>query len=132
MKYTTKELKDSVYRVNNFIIKNKKQPKTVKVSDDTLTIEEYLLLPTMKDAINRINKWIKNNNDYPNYVNILDIKMDKKEYSILFKGKLTSISTTKKITVNKTRFVSSPYLLSSSWVKQDIRIQCIFRSSNEK
>lgn len=128
MKYTNAEIKDSLQRVIKFLKINKKNPNYIGVKNDKLTVKEYNNLPTMQDAINRINKWIKNNKSYPNYVNILDIKMDKKEYSILFKGKLTSISTTKKITVNKTRFVSSPYLLSSSWVKQDYDTSCALNS----
>lgn len=129
MKYTNAEIKDSLQRVIKFLKINKKNPNYIGVKNDKLTVKEYNNLPTMQDAINRINKWIKNNNDYPNYVTILDIKMDKKEYSILFKGKLTSVSTsTKKTTVNKTRFVSSPYLLSSSWVKQDYDTSCALNS----
>lgn len=57
--YGDKEIKDSIKRVNEFIKKNKKKPNTVRISKDTLKINDYLKIAEIKDGLNRINKFIE-------------------------------------------------------------------------
>ncbi|MCQ2964572.1 MAG: hypothetical protein MJ203_03300 [archaeon] len=129
MAYTKAQIKDSVQRVVKFIEINKKAPLTVRVNKDTLKWAEWKKLAEIKDAETRLKNWIKTNKKYPNYVTTCDIKVDDSISKQIWNDvKLTTSSAT---TTNQTRFVSSPYLLSSSWVKQDYDTSCALNSIQE-
>lgn len=88
MIFMVNENKDSVIRVNKFMIENNKKPLQVRVDKDNLKIEDYLNLNFMKDGLKRINDFIHKNNKYPSFVTILDIKINEKEYKLLFGNKI--------------------------------------------
>lgn len=95
MSYTKAQMKDSVKRCNEYIIKNKKLPNYVVVGQDKVDIKNYIKLPEMKDGLNRINIYIEKNNKYPNYVTILDIQIKTAQYKLLFGGKVYKVATKK-------------------------------------
>lgn len=94
--YGDKEIKDSIKRVNEFIKKNKKKPNTVRISKDTLKMNDYLKIAEIKDGLNRINKFIEKNNQYPKYVDIKGIQINKQEYKYLYGTKIYKVATIKK------------------------------------
>lgn len=94
--YGDNEIKDSIKRVNEFIKKNKKKPNTVRISKDTLKINDYLKIAEIKDGLNRINKFIEKNNQYPKYVDIKGIQINKQEYKLLYGTKIYKVATIKK------------------------------------
>ena len=80
-KYTNTQIKDSIQRVSRFIATEKRNPQTIRVSQNTLKLQEYQKLPQITDAKNRINKWIQtHNNKLPNYVDICGFQLQKNEY----------------------------------------------------
>ncbi len=131
-KYTKTQIKDSVNRVIKFIQTNKKVPNTVRVNKNTLQWTEWKKLAEIKDAENRLKNYIKNNKKYPAYVNTADVKVDDSISKQIWNDvKLTTNTVVKSTNSNPTRFVSSPYLLSSSWVKQDYDTSCALNSLQE-
>lgn len=84
MTYTESEIRDSIERVNNWIIKNSTTPKTVRVKKDTLTWAEYLKLPHMQNAKKNIQEFKKKNGRYPNYVTIVGYRVTKVIYDKIF------------------------------------------------
>ncbi len=128
MSYTSAQIKSSIQRVTAFIRTNKRNPKTIKTGNNTLLFAQYLQLPQLVNAKKAIEEFRKQKGRLPNYVTICGFKCPKEVYSKLFS--LTSTSNTSKTTVSssQTRFVSSPYLLSSSWVKQDYDTSCALNS----
>lgn len=131
-KYSKAQIKDSVNRVVKFIQTNKKVPNTVRVNKDTLKWAEWKKLAEIKDAETRLKNYIKNNKKYPAYVNTADVKVDDSISKQIWNDvKLTTNTVVKSTNSNPTRFVSSPYLLSSSWVKQDYDTSCALNSLQE-
>lgn len=94
MKYTKSEIIDSIERVNNFITKNKKAPKTVRVGKDTLKWLTWKELEPVKDMQNRIQKFINKNKTYPNYVTYANSKMMKEEYKYIWAFDKTELPRT--------------------------------------
>lgn len=128
MTYTKSEIKSSIQRVTAFITRNKRNPNTIKVGKDTLTLTQYLKLPQIIDGKQRILQYITNHNGtWPNYVTITDFNVPKDIYTKLYSLTPTSVNTNKPVQA-KTRFISEPYLLSSSWVKQDYDTSCALNS----
>ena len=122
MAYTKAQIKDSVQRVVKFIETNKKLPLTVRVNKDTLKWAEWKKLAEIKDAETRLKNWIKTNKKYPNYVTTCDIKVDSSISKQIWND--VKVATSSATTTNQTRFVSSGYMLSSSWIKQDYDSSC--------
>ena len=83
-KFSKSKVKDALIRVNKYITKNKKAPKTVKVDGKTLKLKEYINLNLLKNAKNNILKFKKLNKRLPNYVKIAGYKLYKNNYRILF------------------------------------------------
>ena len=128
MSYTKTQTKDSVQRVNTWITTNKRTPKTVAIGKTTLQWNEWKNLPEIKNAEQRLRNWIKNNKAYPNYVDILGIQIKPNAYNLIWTDlKLPTITTN----ANQTRFVSSGYMLSSSWIKQDYDTSCALNCLEE-
>lgn len=87
--------KDSIERVNNYIIKNKVKPNYVMMNNDKVLIKDYIKLDFIIDALKRINNYIKKNNHYPHYVDILGVKVYKNEYKSLFGRLIYKVATNK-------------------------------------
>lgn len=90
MKYTKKEIVDSIKRVDEFITKNKRVPATIRVSDDNLSLTQYLKLAPFIDAKQRVLDYKRNNKKYANYVTINEYKLPLTSYKELFNIKDTS------------------------------------------
>lgn len=88
--------KDSINRVNGYLIKNGTKPAYVTMENDKkVMIDDYIALSFVKDGLNRINKYIKEKNEYPAYVDILGVKVKEKQYRLLFGTKIYKVSIIK-------------------------------------
>ena len=95
MTYKESLKRDSIKRVNNFIIKNKAKPNFVMMNNDKVLINDYIKFDFVKDGLKRINNYIGKNNRYPKYVDILGVKIYKSEYKALFGGLIYKAATPK-------------------------------------
>lgn len=136
MNFKDSDVKNSIQRVAAFVIRNKRNPKTINVAGRTLTLADYLKIPQIQTAKKNVQAFITKEKRCPNYVMVCGFNCTKEVYSKLFSISCTSTTkTTTKTTTTKpststttTRYVSKPYLLSSSWVKQDYDASCALNS----
>lgn len=84
MAYTTNQIKDSIKRVSEFVIKNKRKPNSVKLGNNTLNISDYLKLPELVNAKKNVQEFQKKNGRCPNYVSINGFNCTKDVYTKLF------------------------------------------------
>ena len=126
MNFKDSDVKNSIQRVAAFVIRNKRNPKTINVAGRTLNLADYLKIPQIANAKKNVQAFIKEKGRCPNYVTICGFKCTKEVYTKLFNITCTSNSTN--TTNATTRYVSKPHLLTKSWVKQDYDTSCALNS----
>ena len=115
IKVMKKDYLDMAKRYLEYCNKHKKAPNYIITQNKKIKFNLFAF------AIAKIVVYQFEHQDYPKYVEV-------NSTDIIVSKQTTKTNTT---STSKTRFVSSPYLLSSSWIKQDYDTSCALNSLQE-